>query len=406
MHPINLILFGGLVLLVGACRPTIEQPATNSTTAAAFDPGTDYFPDKAEVQYAEHFSVTYHGHYKVVRTHAEVRSWQSDTAPEPHEDVMVLVQRGTPPPPRTGDLEDATVVTIPVTTIAANNDGTLAFVRALKRTDAVLALGGLSTYNDTLRQRVAAGEIGKIGYNWHSEPDLEVLLDRQPDIAFLTVDAPYNMKALGRARELDLAAAPTFDWAETHYLGRAEWIKYLALFFNAERDASALFESVVGRVADLKALAASAPRTPTVLWGYYGGDGRWWLHQNNLEARFLHDANAFNPYEDFGSDRRSEGEPISSEQLLIAGAEADHWIIGDIHAADLPPDTYMNRFAAWQQGNLYHNYKRIKPEHNAYDWFETALVRPDWVLADLIALLHPEVLRHHETIFFDLYEKP
>ena len=127
------------------------------------------------------------------------------------------------------------------------------------------------------------------------------------------------------------------------------------------------------------------------------------MHQNNVEARFLRDANAFNPYEDFNRDSRSEGEPISSEQLLIDGMEADHWIIGDIHAADLPSGTYMSKFEAWQKGTLYHNYKRIKPEHNAYDWFETALVRPDWVLADLIALLHPEVLPEHETVFFDRY---
>ena len=406
MQPLNLIFFGGLVLLAGACRPAVEQPETNTTAAAAFEPGTDYFPDKAVVQYAEHFSVTYHGHYKVVRTHAEVRPWQSDNAPEPHEDVMVLVQRGTPPPPLTGDLEDAAVLTIPATTIAANNDGTLAFVQALKRTDAVLAVGGLSIYDDTLRQRAEAGDIGQIGYSWHSEPDLEVLLDRRPDITLLTVDTPSNIKALGRTRELGLTAAAMFEWAEPHYLGRTEWIKYLALFVNAERDANTMFESVASRVADLIALAASAPHTPTVLWGYYGGNGRWWMHRNNLEARLLNDANALNPYEDFDRELLTEGEPISSEQLLVAGTGADHWIIGDIHAAELPPDTYMNRFAAWTQGALYHNYKRTKWDYNAYDYFETALVRPDWILADLVALLHPEVLRHHETIFFDLYEKP
>ena len=107
----------GVVLLTGACRPAVDQPETDAAPAG-FEPGTDYFPDKVEVQHADHFSVTYYGHYKVVRTQAEVRSWQSDVAPEPHEDVLVLVQRGTPPPPRSGDLENAVVVPIPVTTIA------------------------------------------------------------------------------------------------------------------------------------------------------------------------------------------------------------------------------------------------------------------------------------------------
>ena len=140
-------------------------------------------------------------------------------------------------------------------------------MRALNRIETVVALGGLSTYNDSLRQRIEAGEVGQIGYNWHSEPDLEVLLVRQPDITFLTVDAPYNAKALGRSRDLGMIAVPMFDWAERHYLGRAEWIKYLSLFFNAERDASVLFETVSSRVTELKALAATNMDTPTVLWG-------------------------------------------------------------------------------------------------------------------------------------------
>ena len=135
---------------------------------------------------------------------------KSGTALEPLEDLMVLVQRGTSFPPHTGDLKDAT--------IAVNNDGTLAFVQALNRTDAVSALGSLSIYEDALRQRGEAGEIGLIGYSWHSEPGLEVLLDRQPDIAFLTMEAPHNVKALGQARELGLSVASTFEWAETHYL--------------------------------------------------------------------------------------------------------------------------------------------------------------------------------------------
>lgn len=395
-----------LLLLATACQSAPDAAESVQPATSAFDPETDYFPDKVDVQYADHFAVTYHGHYKVVRTHAEVRAWQSKDVPEKTEDLLVLVQAGAPAPELVGDLAGATVLPVPATTAALNNDGTLAFLQALGRINDVVAVGGPSIYEDDLRARVEAGDIGKIGYSWHGEPNLEVLLTTSPDIALLTVDDPDNVKSLGRARDLGVAAAPTFEWAETHYLGRAEWIKYVALFFNAEAEANALFAEVAGRVSDLKAQVALRSYRPTVLWGYYGGNGRWVMHQHNLEARLLADANAFNPYADFEGDRRAEGEPISSEQLLVDGATADHWIIGDIHAADLPPDTYMDQFAAWQAGNLYHNYKRTKWEYNAYDYYKTALVRPDWVLADLIALLHPDILPDHETVFFDPYEKP
>ncbi|MEM6646525.1 MAG: ABC transporter substrate-binding protein [Bacteroidota bacterium] len=404
-YPARLLALSLGALLV-ACQPSPDVATATAFTMAGFDPDADYFPDKVTVEHAEHFTVSYHGHYKVVRTHAELRAWQSDDPAELTEDVVVLVQRGTPTPPPTGDLADATVLTIPANTIAVNNDGTLAFVEALDRIDQLVAVGGLSIYDDDLRVRAESGEIGTVGYSWHGEPKLEVLLTTQPDIALMTVDAPSNAKSLGRARELGAAVAPTFEWAEPHYLGRAEWVKYTSLFFNAEAEANAIFDEVTERVAALRAEIAEEADLPTVLWGYYSGNGRWMMHQNNLEARLLADAGAFNPFADFEGDRRNDGEPIASEQLLVQGGDADHWIIGDIHSADLPPTNYMSQFAAWRADALYHNYKRTKWEHNAYDYYKTALVRPDQVLADLIALIHPDVLPDHETIYLGTFPKP
>lgn len=122
---------------------------------------------------------------------------------------MVLVQGGTPSLPHMGDFADATVLTIPAATIAVNNDGILAFMQALNRTDAALALCGSSIYEDALRRRVEGYDFGLVGNSWHSEPKLEMFLIRRPDIALLTVDARYNVSALGRAHNLGLPAALT-----------------------------------------------------------------------------------------------------------------------------------------------------------------------------------------------------
>ena len=395
-----------LLLITSACQTSTENGQKTDSVTTSYTEGRDYFPEKVEVSYATHFSVSYHGHYKVVRSHAEVRAFGSDDTAERTEDVVVLVQKGTLPPEPSGELSNATFITVPATSVAVNNDGTLAFLQALKRTGDIVAVGGEAIYEDTLRYRVEKGEIGKIGYNWHGEPNLEVLLASRPDIALMTSDSPDNVKSLGRARSLGVSAAPTFEWAETHYLGRAEWLKYVSLFFNAEAEANALFAEVEQRVTHLKEQVATQSRRPSALWGYYAGNGRWMMHQNNLEARLLADAMGINPYANFNGDRRFEGEPISSEHLLTTGVDVEHWIIGDIHQAELPPANYMNQFKAWKSGNLYHNYKRTKWEYNAYDYYKTAVVRPDLVLADIISLLHPDVLPEHETLYFDYFDKP
>ena len=118
---------------------------------------------------------------------------------------------------------------------------------------------------------------------------------------------------------------------------------------------------------------------------------------NSLEIRFLYDALAFIPCQDFDGDHRIQREPTLSQLMLISELEAGHWIIRDIRSADLPSGTYTNRITAWRQGNPYHNCKRNKWEHDAYDYHETPLVWPDWGLAELIALLHPAVLCHYEA---------
>lgn len=118
---------------------------------------------------------------------------------------------------------------------------------------------------------------------------------------------------------------------------------------------------------------------------------------NSLEARFLLDALAFIPYQYFDGGHRTQREPTSSQQMLISALEANQWIIGDIRAADLPSGTYSNRFTAWRQGDPYPNCNRTKWKYDAYDYHETSLVRPDWDLAEFIALQHPGDLRHNET---------
>ena len=129
--------------------------------AASFDPRIVCFPNKAEIQYAKQFPVTPHGHYKTLRTLAEVRIWKSGTGPEPRENRMVLVRRGKLSPPHSGYFKDAVVLTIPATTITIKYNGTLAFVQAFNRTVAVPAQGSLSIYEDALRQHVKVGELGK-----------------------------------------------------------------------------------------------------------------------------------------------------------------------------------------------------------------------------------------------------
>lgn len=387
-----------LAIAIAGCGGGDEQVEVPNSGAELTDASE-------EVRHARHFELSRRDGYTVVRTFGEVISFQTTDDADPVEDVIVLVPRGGETPALEGDLEGAYVVEVPARTIAVNNDDLLALVSELGAADRLVAVGGLTSYDDDIRAAVEADELGQLGYSWHLPPDMEVLLTRSPEVTFLGMDAPDNVPALARSRDLGLGAVPAFVWAERDVLARAEWIKFFGAFLGLDDEATRLFDELEGRYIALKERAAAVVDSPTVLWGYHAGDDRWFMMANNLESRMIRDAGAVNLLEDHDGPVRYDGTEFSSEAVLLAGSDAEHWVIGDIHQNELPPRAFMDEFVSFREDRLYHNYARTKWEANAYDWYEGGVVRPDVILADLIHLLHPDLLPEHELEFMGRFDK-
>lgn len=395
----NQILASIPILFLCSC----SSPRSSDTAMATQDADvvSTHFTN---IHHAKHFTVCYHDNYKVVRTNATIRRWGSDDA-QKLEDVMVLYQRGTLPPELTGELEDASLIEIPVSHVASNQESTECFLEELGEQGKIHAVGGLVSYNDSIRRAVAQGTIGQIGYSWHQPPNQEVLLERKIDLFLMTISNLDFKESLRKCRQLGIPTATVFDWAERNYLAQAEWIKFFALFFDEEEKAERIFNDIVAHVDEIRQSVRALPEKPTVMWAYYAGKGRWLVHYNSVEAQLLKDAGVNNVFYDSTRAIRNEGEPLATEQLIQNGKDVSHWIIGDIHSAELPGEKIMSSFSAWRSDNLYHNMKRSKPESNAYDWYGSAPVRPDYILADLVKLLRPDVKLDHETVFMDRLNK-
>ena len=55
-------------------------------------------------------------------------------------------------------------------------------------------------------------------------------------------------------------------------------------------------------------------------------------------------------------------------------------------------------FKAFQQGEVYNFAKRTTPT-GGNDFWETGVVRPDYILQDLIKILYPELVKDKEFMF-------
>ncbi len=400
------LLFLITILLLTTCKQGMEKKLTGedsgSTTAAD---GKDYFPHKVQPEFARHFTVSYHGNYKIVKTDGTFYQGDKNTEGDVKQDVLVLVQKGTNPPPLTADLQKAQVVFIPVETAAVNVQHSESFLRELGLEDHINAIGGLYSYDNEMRNKALTGVIGQIGYSWHSPPDIEILLERQPEVFLMTLASMEHTASLEKCRQLGIPTAAVFDWAEQDYLARAEWVKYYALFFNAEEKAEMVFQEIADRVQELKEMTSNLAKSESAMWGYYIGKNRWLMQLTSFAGQYMRDAGLENIILKSTKPDANGVQTLETEELLMKGKDAAHWVIGDIHASPLPPKEIMASFRSWESGRLYQNLQRVDPKTNTSDWYATAIVRPDTVLADLIKLAHPELLPNHQLVFMGLYDK-
>ncbi len=367
-------------------RPSASSVAANEAGDAQRPP-VDLFDAEVVPSYATGFSVAYHGTYKVVRV---TRPWPGAKGGFEY----LLVERGAQAP---AGYPNAVRVTIPVHSVVALSATYLAEIGMLGEMATLKGIQRSSyVYSREVRLGVQRGRIAQVGEG--AATNVELLIALRPDVVF-AVGSGGAGEIYPKLLEAGLPVVLDGDWAEPTPLGRAEWIKFIALFYNKEREANALFAAIAAEYNRLKALAAKAPDRPTVFvnapwqgsWGMPGG--------KSYVAALLRDAGADYLWANTGA---SGTQPLSLEAVIDRAANADFWLnTGDYRtrADALAADPRFAQFKAFKDDDLYNNNARVTPE-GGNDYWESGPVRPQVVLADLIKIFHPGLLPGHELTYY------
>ena len=374
------------VLPVSAQDGAIEANLTEECVSD-FDASVDYFPDKVEVEYAEGFTVEYFNNYKVVTIVPWVGAEETFS--------YVLVQCGTDAP----EMEADAVVTVPVERIVTLSTTILPHIVTQ---DVLDHLVGVDTLAFTSTEEILANSenIAEVGSGF-SGFNLEVLLEIEPDLImgqqFFSGDTAFEPVS-----DTGLSVVLNSDFADTSPLAAAEWGKYLSLFFNTEELANEAFEAVESEYNALVELAADVETRPTVI-AATPFQGAWFMPAgDSTVAEFIADAGG-----DFlFSELDGTSVNLSFEEVLDQAVDAEYWVnLNQIWLSIdemLADDERYAEFAAFENGNIWNN-NLAQNEMGGNDFFEGGFVNPQRVLADLIAILHPELLPEHEfTIYRQL----
>ncbi len=406
MRSLPHLLLAVLLLALNGCVPQPVQPAPASENAAAvaaaspdqnihdgcvdsFDAAVDYFPHKLSVAYASGFDVEYYNHYKVVTV---TNPWQG--AQESFR--YILLQCGAPAPSGV----EGTVIEVPVENLIAMSTTYLPTIQDLGLTDRLIGLDShLWTTNPAVRERIDSGDIAEIGSGAAVNVELTLDLDPALVMTYGTGFADFDTHPI--LLQAGIPVALNGDFVEQDPLGRAEWMKFIALFFNREAAAAAQFEAISAEYNAIAELTASLTQRPSVLLGSVY-NGTWYVAAgDSYMAKMLDDAGAAYLWAGQGS---VGALPLDFESVFAVAADVDFWLNPDNSfwftvENVLESDPRYASFAPLERGHLYNN-NAIVNENGGNAYYEEGAAHPERVLKDLVRILNPNLLPDHELRFY------
>ena len=348
----------------------------------------DLFPDKCAygtqftqtvaADYSLLWEVAYYDSYKVVKNGDAVHALHQCGVAAPTSEELPAYAA------------DATLVSVPVTAVATTSSTYLPFIEMLGERRALKSYQASFDWvtSPCLRKMHRDGLI-EAQENWVN-PDLEALgIDVTFASSFAMNDPPHNaVEMTDTSEEMPNAVLKT-----------AEYVEYVGLYFNREKEAAAAIAHMVENWLCTKAAVAGVVQDQApvkVLWAQYNPGGNSWSPQcadgssggwsvasgDTWYSEIIEAAGGQLIVPAVEAACESYGAPyLSTAQLLEVGADADVFI-----SPGPWEDQDVSSLKAWENGRVFDN----QGPRGANDWFERRVVEPDAVLQDLAVAFYPD----------------
>jgi len=372
----SILLLGLFFVMLMGCKQTKKpQPVQNQETIAT-------------VTYATGFTVKRHTDFTVIEVTA---AW-----PGADSFKYALVPKEKLPSisfPR--DAYDAIIGT-PVNKVVITSTTHLEPIKQLGELNTVVGFPNTDYISSPeARKLVNSGQIQDLGMN--DILNTEMVLELNPEL-IIGFSINEENKAYDILKKAGIPVAYNGDWVEHTPLGKAEWIKFFAPFFQKEAQGDSIFTAIESSYKQAAALAKNAKTKPTVLTGGLYKDVWYVAGGNSWMAQFMEDANA----DYLWSNTEETGSiGLSLESVLEKAQDAEYWFNPSSQTTYMElneANPHHQQFEAFKNKKVYSNAIE-KGETGGLVFYELAPHRPDIVLKDFIKILHPELLPEHQLQF-------
>ncbi len=371
LHPYPALLS----LALASCIGIAAVPATSAAT---------HVP-----RYARNFQITSFPTHRIATIH---------TAPQDstitHQYALVPRHQALPELP-----DNVTVIRTPVERVVVMETVYIGYLDALGQSETIVGAASVDYISHpTIRSRLEQGRIQAVQIG--AALDLERLLLLRPDLILTSIAAPPPFDVPATLERSGLPIVRSAGYMESHPLARSEWIKFIAAFFELEDQAHQYFDTVAARYQALCRKTQSLQQRPSVFCGApYAG--AWHVASGeSYTAQTIRDAGGHYLWADSPG---SGAIPLDTERVFGKAANANIWINPGHYrsrSALYGADQRFRKFRAAHTGQIFNNTRQRNPSGGNSIW-ETGIVRPDDVLADLIKIFHPELMPDWEFVYYE-----
>lgn len=377
-------------LALTACSSAASDATDSALDARGcitdFDANTDYFPEKSALLDAKNFTIAYQKSYQVLTV--------NQPFPGAPPESYVLVKCGAPEPNLSGDLAAAPKITTPITGLYSASTTHLPLITELGQLDVLTGVANAANVNgDDIRDRITDGRIAE--YASGNSVNVEKVVAANPDVLMTqgTEDPSYvKLRAAG------IPVVANAEYLEATALGRAEWVKMMAALTGTEAKADSLYATIRGDYQKVAATAAEAEKKPVLPGTMY--QGTWYISAGgSYVGQLLHDAGATYPWAD---DPSTGSLQLNFETVYTRSGTAPTWIVMSNWAttADaITDDDRYGQLSAVRDGQVWSGTKDMGPT-GGNNFYQLGVLRPDLVLGDLVAIVHPELAPNHQFSFY------
>jgi iron complex transport system substrate-binding protein len=280
------------------------------------------------------------------------------------------------------------VIKIPVARVTTLSSVYLGMFKLLGESERIIGSNNARLiYDSTLYNRYLRGNLIDLGES--PEMDAEAVIGALPDLLMKYI---YGSRDINDQRvvEAGIPIAYNLEFMETHPLGRAEWIKFVAAFIGKDEMADSIFNTIKTEYLRLSGLTMKVSDKPSVLDGssykgvWYAAGGK------SFPTQFYTDAGA----DYFWKSDSSRGSiPLNFEVIIDKQADADYWIGPSSGSKKqlLDIEQRYSLLKSFRNNNVFYFGKRVNV-NGGLDYYESGVTRPDILLRDLLWVFHPELL--------------